>query len=155
MRAQAALGRFLIRGNRKYLYDQVVAGLDGVDTTTYPVLSGLARTGPTTATRLAAAVGLDRTATTRYATRLETAGMLRRVPDPDDGRSTTLELTPRGDAAVAAARRILATIFDEIMAGWSDPDAERFVTALERLVATLEDRHTGEARPRASSSDME
>jgi DNA-binding MarR family transcriptional regulator len=48
---------------------------------------------------------LDRTATTRYASRLESAGLLRRAPDPEDARATRLELTSAGRAAVAAMRR--------------------------------------------------
>lgn len=39
--------------------------------TTYPVLSGLGRLGPTTATHLASVIGVDRSATTRYASKLE------------------------------------------------------------------------------------
>jgi DNA-binding MarR family transcriptional regulator len=140
MRVEAALGRLLLRGTRMYLYDQLVDGVDGVDTTTYPVLSGLARTGPTSATRLAAAIGLDRTATTRYATRLESTGLLRRVPDPEDARTTQLELTPAGVAAVAATRRTLGAAFEDMLTGWAEPEAEQFATALERFTTRLEQR---------------
>ncbi len=141
MRAQAVIGRFLVRSNRTYLYERLVDGVNGVDATTYPVLSGLARVGPASATRLAAAIGLDRTATTRYASRLEAAGLLRRVPDARDGRATTLELTARGEAAVAAARRALAALFEDVLADWGEPEAERFVAGLERFVTALEQRH--------------
>lgn len=55
--------------------------MDGIDTTAYPVLSGLARLGPTTATQLAATIGVDRTVTTRYASRLEAAGLLSSAVD--------------------------------------------------------------------------
>jgi DNA-binding MarR family transcriptional regulator len=140
MRVEAALGRLLLRSTRMYLYDQLVDGVDGVDTTTYPVLSGLARTGPTSATRLASAIGLDRTAATRYATRLESAGLLRRVPDPADARATQLELTPAGRAAVAATRRTLSAAFEDMLASWAEPEAEQFATALERFTAGLEQR---------------
>jgi hypothetical protein len=37
-RVEAQLGRLLLRSTRTYLYDQLVAGIDGVDATTYPVL---------------------------------------------------------------------------------------------------------------------
>jgi DNA-binding MarR family transcriptional regulator len=139
-RIEAALGRLLLRGNRMYLYERLVEGIDGVDATTYPVLSGVARTGPTSATRLASAIGLDRTATTRYATRLESAGLLRRTPDPDDARATHLELTGEGRAAVAAARDALGSAFAELMADWAEADAECFAAGLERFTTRLENR---------------
>lgn len=140
MRAQSALGRFLVRGNRMYLYERLVDGVEGLDVTTYPVLSGLARTGPTSATRLASAIGLDRTATTRYASRLESAGLVRRVPDAHDGRATRLELTPKGEAAVTRSREVLASIFERILSDWDQAEAECFVAGLERFIAGLERR---------------
>ena len=76
-----------------------------------------ARIGPTTATELATAIGLDRTATTRYASRLQAAG---------------LELTPAGHRAVAAMRRMLST--------WKRDEAEQFAASLERFTTMLEQR---------------
>jgi len=137
-RVEAALGRLLLRGTRMYLYDRLVNGVEGVDATTYPVLSGLARSGPTSATRLAAIIGLDRTATTRYASRLESAGLLRRAPDPEDARATRLELTAAGEAAVVAMRGTLTEAFDDLLAGWSGPEADQFAAALERFATQLE-----------------
>jgi DNA-binding MarR family transcriptional regulator len=137
-RVAAALGRLLLRSTRTYLYERLVAGVDGVDQTTYPVLSGLARSGPTSASRLAELIGLDRTATTRYASRLESAGLLRRRPDPEDARAVQLELTPAGEATVASMRQILDVVFDELLASWDGPDAERFAIALERFTDQLE-----------------
>ena len=139
-RVEAQLGRLLLRSTRTYLYDQLVAGVDGVDATTYPVLSGLARTGPTTATELAAAIGLDRTATTRYATRLQAAGLLQRASDNQDRRAIRLELTPAGQEAVAAMRHTLSQLFDDMLSTWKRDEAEQFVTSLERFTTMLEQR---------------
>ena len=141
-RVEAALGRLLLRGTRMYLYDRLVDCVDGVDATTYPVLSGLARGGPTSATRLAATIGLDRTATTRYASRLESAGLLRRAPDPEDARATQLELTSAGRAAVAAMRGTLTEVFDDLLDSWSGPEADQFAAALERFTTQLEANRT-------------
>src|SRR5438093_1162313 len=92
-----ALGALLKRGTRAQLYERLTAGLgEAVDKTTYPVLSGLARTGPCSAADLAGEIGLDRSGVTRRATRLEEAGLLRREPDPDDRRATLLALTETG-----------------------------------------------------------
>jgi DNA-binding MarR family transcriptional regulator len=134
------VGRLLLRSTRTYLYDQLVTGVDGVDATTYPVLSGLARIGPTTATELAAAIGLDRTATTRYASRLQAAGLLHRVSDVQDRRAIRLELTPAGHEAVAAMRRTLSQLFDDMLSTWKRDEAEQFVASLERFTTMLEQR---------------
>jgi len=139
-RVEAQLGRLLLRSTRTYLYDQLVTGVDGVDATTYPVLSGLARVGPTTATELAAAIGLDRTATTRYASRLQDAGLLRRAADDLDRRAIRLELTQAGHQAIATMRRSLSQVFDDMLSTWPRTEAEQFATALERFTTMLEER---------------
>jgi len=136
-RVEAALGTLLLRSTRARLYDRLIEGVDGIDVTTYPVLSGLARTGPTSASRLAGAIGLDRSATTRYATRLEEAGLLRRTVDPNDARATQLELTATGRAAIAKMRRTLSAAFDELLDSWPTARAERFATGLEQFTEQL------------------
>jgi DNA-binding MarR family transcriptional regulator len=136
-RIAAAFGVLLLRGNRAHLYDRLTAGVDGVDSTTYPVLSGLARTGPTTASRLADLVGLDRTVTTRYAGRLEKAGLVARAADDDDRRATRLSLTDEGRRAVAALRAGLEAILAEALETSSPEEVEVFARMLERLRDTL------------------
>ncbi|MFB9836217.1 MarR family winged helix-turn-helix transcriptional regulator [Actinoallomurus acaciae] len=106
---------------------------DGVDGTTCPVLSGLARTGPTTASRLADLIGLDRTVTTRYATRLEEAGLVARAADADDRRATRLSLTGEGRRAVAALRAGLEAAFAEALETSEPGEVEVFARVLERL----------------------
>jgi DNA-binding MarR family transcriptional regulator len=137
-RVQSALGRLLQRGNRLHLYGRLVNGVAGVDATLYPVLSGLARTGPASATELAAVIGLDRTATTRYATRLQSAGLVARAPDPVDARATLLELTPAGRKAVARMRSNLTHVIDEVLDDWPQAQAEEFAAALDDFVTRLE-----------------
>lgn len=136
-RVEAALGLLLRRSTRAHLYDDLVSDLGGVDETTYPVLSGIARMEPVSSTRLADEIGIDRTATTRYAARLEKAGLVAREPDPGDARSTLLRLTDEGRAAIDSARRRLVDRLDEIVAEWTPLEAELFATVLEHLVAKL------------------
>jgi DNA-binding MarR family transcriptional regulator len=119
----------------------LVDGIDGLDATTYPVLSGLGRLGPTTATHLASVIGVDRSATTRYASKLEQAGLALRRADAGDGRATQLALTPAGMAALAATRDALGSVIDDILATWPPAEAESFSQALERFTDQLESRH--------------
>jgi DNA-binding MarR family transcriptional regulator len=136
-RIGAALGTLLLRGNRALLYERLTDGVPGVDETSYPVLSGLARHGPCTASTLATVIGLDRTVTTRYASRLQAEGLLARLPDPLDRRATRLELTERGEQTVAVLRARLAGTLDGLLSGWAPEDAARFAADLERFTDRL------------------
>jgi hypothetical protein len=68
-----ALGPLLRRSTRARLHTQLTEGLGkAVDDLTYPVLSGLARTGACSAADLGREIGLDRTTVTRRADSLAT-----------------------------------------------------------------------------------
>ncbi|MFI6344306.1 MarR family winged helix-turn-helix transcriptional regulator [Streptomyces sp. NPDC050560] len=132
-----ALGQLLLRRNRSALYDAILESAPtGVDRQTYPVLSGLARLGPQSAARLADEVGIDRSGASRYADRLEAAGLLERGPDPDDGRATLLALTPAGRAAAAGLRDALTRHLAGRIADWPDGQARALVDGIRLLVDT-------------------
>ena len=132
-----ALGTLLKRGTRTQLYQRLTNGLgQAVDETTYPVLSGLARTGPCSAADLAGEIGLDRSGVTRRATRLEEAGLLRREPDPRDGRATLLALSEAGQQTVETTRARLAAHIEAALASWPPDEARTFAHQLHRFVTT-------------------
>ncbi|BBZ28516.1 hypothetical protein MMAD_28110 [Mycolicibacterium madagascariense] len=137
-RIATQLGRLLQRSTRQHLYQRIVDGVEGVDVSLYPVLSGIDRMGPTTATRLAAVIGVDRSATTRYVTRLVEAGLVERSVDDSDARGTRLALTRAGCETVADMRRSLGAIVDEMLSTWPTSDAKVFAAALERFADELE-----------------
>ncbi|KJS54573.1 MarR family winged helix-turn-helix transcriptional regulator [Streptomyces rubellomurinus] len=130
-----ALAALLRRDTRTRLYRRLTEGLgEAVDEITYPVLSGLARTGPRSAADLAGEIGLDRSGVTRRATRLEDAGLLRREPDPHDRRATLLALTEAGQRTVDATRRRLAAHIEASLASWPPAEARAFAHQLQRFV---------------------
>ncbi|GAA2812313.1 MarR family winged helix-turn-helix transcriptional regulator [Kitasatospora aburaviensis] len=130
-----ALGLLLRRSTRARVYARLTEGLGkAVDDLTYPVLSGLARTGLRSAADLGREIGLDRTTVTRRADRLEHAGLLHRRPDPADGRATLLVLTDDGRAVVAAARRRLTDAIEDSLTTWPEADARDFARLLRRFV---------------------
>ncbi|MFE6777790.1 MarR family winged helix-turn-helix transcriptional regulator [Streptomyces sp. NPDC057702] len=132
---EQALGQLLLRRNRSVLYNAALESAPaGVDRQTYPVLSGLARLGPQSAARLADEVGIDRSGASRYADRLESAGLLERRPDPHDGRVTLLALTPRGRDAVARLRDGLTRHLAGRIADWPDGQAQALVDGIRLLV---------------------
>ncbi|WP_132760232.1 MarR family winged helix-turn-helix transcriptional regulator [Streptomyces vinaceus] len=129
-----ALGMLLRRSTRTQLHRRLTEGMgEGVDELTYPVLSALARSGPRSAADLAPEVGVDRSGVTRRASRLEAAGLLRREPDPADGRAYLLVLTEQGRAAVAQLRTRLAAHITASLASWPPGEAERFAHDLRRF----------------------
>ncbi|MDH6114768.1 DNA-binding MarR family transcriptional regulator [Kitasatospora sp. MAP12-15] len=129
-----ALGALFKRSVRTTLYQELTRELgEAVDEVSYPVLSGLARTGPRSAAELAAEVGLDRSGVSRRASRLEAAGLVRREPDPDDGRSVLLTLTERGEQTVEVMRERLAARISASLSSWPPDEARAFARALRRF----------------------
>jgi DNA-binding MarR family transcriptional regulator len=129
-----ALGLLLRRGARSGLYRELTAGLgDAVDELTYPVLSGLARMGPRTAAALADDVGLDRSGVSRYASRLEAAGLVHRDPDPADGRAVLLTLTEAGSRTVAVLRTRLAEHITSSISDWPYGEVTAFARMLRKF----------------------
>ena len=140
-----ALGQFLQRRNRARLYDGMLARApEGVDKHNYPILSGLGRIGPSTAARLAAEIGLDRSRVSRHADRFEEMGLIRRRTDPQDARGTLLILTAKGRRVIDVLRGGLAAYLDELIQDWPEGLADSVIEGVNRLVdavgedATLE-----------------
>ena len=65
------------------------------------MLSAVGAFGPLTLTELATMLGLPLTTASDVVRRLEGRGRMARKPNPADGRSQLLELTPAGDAELA------------------------------------------------------
>ncbi|MFE0028412.1 MarR family winged helix-turn-helix transcriptional regulator [Amycolatopsis sp. NPDC059021] len=130
-----ALGELLKRGFRATVYEALTENLgEGIDEVTYPVLSGLARTGPRSAADLAADVGLDRSGVSRRASRLEQAGLVRREQDPADGRAVLLTLTEQGTHTVAVMRQRLAAQIEASLRSWPKEEARSFARNLRRFI---------------------
>jgi MarR family transcriptional regulator for hemolysin len=74
--------------------------------------------------------------------RMERDGLIRRKPDPHDGRSSRITLT---EAALSRLPEAIATLFRgnrDAVAGFTDEEIVQLVGLLERLITNL-DRLTG------------
>ena len=95
----------------------------GVEPDVYGQLSFVGTLQPVTRTVLAEATGQRRTTQRDALRRLVEAGLVRETPNPDDGRSTLLELTAKGqrifDRGLPAFQRALAQI-DKALGGELD-----------------------------------
>jgi MarR family transcriptional regulator, transcriptional regulator for hemolysin len=74
----------------------------------------------------------------RMTQRMEAAGLLTRMPDPDDRRRVRLSLTPDGRKAARAVPRLLDDIADQALRGLSSTERRQLVTLLERVRANLD-----------------
>jgi DNA-binding MarR family transcriptional regulator len=84
---------------------------------------------------LAESVLLSRPATTRFIDRIQQAGLVDRVADPDDGRGTFVVMTAEGRAAFARAAPLhLAGIRRLFTDRLTDGEAEVMLEALRRVV---------------------
>ncbi len=71
---------------------------------------------------------------TRQIQRLERAGLVERVPDPDDGRARRVRISPAGAEAVECLRAVGRRRMAEALAGWSDEDRHRLAVLCHRMV---------------------
>jgi len=69
----------------------------------FAVLSAIRAFQPITPSRLAALLGMPPTTLSSYLRRLEARRLVRRRPNPDDGRSALLEVTKTGDRHTVSA----------------------------------------------------
>ncbi len=77
-------------------------------------------------------------AVTNQLHRLEAAGLIRRVPDPSDGRSTLVELTQRGHSLV---RRVAPSHLDterRILAALDPDERDALAGLLKKLLLSFE-----------------
>jgi DNA-binding MarR family transcriptional regulator len=115
---------------------------EGVDPDEYGPLSFVGTLQPVTRTRLAQAMGLRRTTLRDLVGRLIERGHVREEPNPRDGRSTLLRLTPVGqeifDRGLPVFRHVLTEI-DSALDGRLDEHEEavrRVRLALQALSET-------------------
>jgi DNA-binding MarR family transcriptional regulator len=85
---------------------------------------------------IAEALSITIGGTSKLVDRIENAGWCRRSPHPDDGRSSTIELTRAGRRLVRAARRTFTDEVDiRLGAALSASELRRFAGTVHRLRA--------------------
>ena len=107
---------------------------------TYPqylVVVVLGSNGAASIKQLAGTLRLDHATLTPLLRRLEEAGLVRRERDPADGRSSLLELTPRGREVHAAADEVQCRIVEDL---GLDPDRVRELQLTLRGITASMDR---------------
>lgn len=106
-----------------------------VDVAALMLMHRLACDGPKRPSDLAADASLDLSTVSRHIRSLDDAGLITREPDPDDGRSFHLSLTPAGTDLMVEALRRRERSLERAVADWDPHD----VTELRRLLGRLAD----------------
>jgi DNA-binding MarR family transcriptional regulator len=108
----------------------------------WSVLGMLRRAGERrTPGRLARQADLSTGAMTNRLDRLEQAGLVTRVPDPDDRRSVQVEMTAAGEAAWKASVGVQAQKEKLVVAALSKSERGQLNDLLRRLVLEFERQH--------------
>src|SRR5256885_2954001 len=110
------------------LFHQAIADRLGLSTTEWKCIDILVRSGPTTAKQLAELAGLTTGGVTGVVDRLERAGYVERLANPDDRRSVIINLhagrLAGGNAAVGPILRAPGAAMDEPATPYSPPGPE-------------------------------
>jgi DNA-binding MarR family transcriptional regulator len=106
----------------------------------WSLFGALMRKQPRSAGQLAKIADLSSGAMTNRLDRLEEAGLIRRVPDPDDRRGVLAELTLKGRRAYNAAAGASAAREAFIASALSNREKEELNALLRRLMIEFERR---------------
>jgi DNA-binding MarR family transcriptional regulator len=120
----------------------------GLDFAEYKALSVLAQSGPphrSTPGRLSRRMELSSGAMTNRLDRLEQAGLVQRLPDPDDRRSVVVELTDHGRKTYRRAVGAQANKEALVTAALNEREKVQLNSLLRLMMLEFERRERGKA----------
>lgn len=100
----------------------------------YVVLNCLVKGRGRTLSDFCRVLAYDSGAMTRLLDRIVAKGFIRRVENESDRRSSLIELTEQGQAALPQARQATEVAFRRLLAGFSEEDAETLHKLLSRIL---------------------
>jgi DNA-binding MarR family transcriptional regulator len=103
-----------------------------------PVLVALRDGRASTQRDLARFAKIEQPPMAQMLARMERDGLIRRTPDPDDGRSSRITLTKVAEARLPEAIAVLLKGNREALRGFSDEETAMLIALLTRLVANLD-----------------
>jgi DNA-binding MarR family transcriptional regulator len=133
--------------------DDVLVGAGGLSSDEFGFYSLLRRFGPVTPSQVARWTAMRPTTVSTLVARLQQRGHVEQTPNPEDGRSRLLALTPAGEQAHA---RTAEVFFDatRALSATLGPDEQRQRLSLERLDAALRQVRGLDPRPYAVATDL-
>jgi DNA-binding MarR family transcriptional regulator len=117
-----------------------------INRTGHWLLVRVSEQAPVRLSDIAESVDLDLSTISRQVRDLVAAGLLRKVPDPADGRAALLSLTDEGAAVLEAVSESRRQVLAEAISGWTSEERNALASGLLRLGAGLHhSRATDEA----------
>ena len=116
---------------------------DGLNRGEFDVLASLRRAGKPyrlNPTDLSATLLLSTGAMTNRLDRLESAGLVRRLPDPEDRRAVLVELTVEGRALIDRVLTAHVRNEERILESLTDADRRQLTRLLRKLLVSLGER---------------
>jgi DNA-binding MarR family transcriptional regulator len=128
------LGHQVIRVAKLFQVARARAGVseEGVDPPTYGILFSLER-GPLRLSDLSTCVHTEISTTSRQVTSLARAGLVEKVPDPDDGRAQLIRVTGAGHETMRRLRDRRDSWLAGLLDDWDPEDVHTLARLLRRL----------------------
>ncbi|MEH6808431.1 MAG: MarR family transcriptional regulator [Hyphomonas oceanitis] len=112
-----------------------------------PVLVALQHGRASTQRDLARFARVEQPPMAQMLARMERDGLIRRTPDPADGRSSLITLTEGAEERLPDAVAVLLQGNDDVLRDFTEEEAGLLVTLLTRLIANLDRVAGAEASP--------
>lgn len=119
--------------------NEATLGEVGVSAIQLATLSQLAQQPGSTMTSLAMLFDLNKSAMSSMVARLERDGLVRREPNPRDGRGSLLYLTKKGTGVRADSRAVFRRAQAELTEGFSEQELDVVVRFMNGLVERFSD----------------
>ncbi len=109
----------------------------GISVSQLPVLVALKDGGSLSQKELTRRAGVEQPSMAQLLARMERDGVIRRKPDPADGRSSLISLTARTMKLIDPARAIMAQGNRDALAGFNDREVRQLVALLQRVITNV------------------
>ncbi|UQZ35636.1 MarR family transcriptional regulator [Paenibacillus sp. PK3_47] len=111
-----------------------------LDHSAYLLLNQIASHGSAGVKALSDEFRLDISTVSRQAAALEQKGYVSRVPDPNDGRAYTLQISRLGLETLNENVRLRKEQLGKVLEDWSGEERERFGQLLQKLNESISDK---------------
>lgn len=111
----------------------------GLATAQLPVLAMLKDGGQLSQIELARQAKVEQPSMAQLLARMERDGLVRRMPDPNDRRSSLVSLTEEAERRLPAGREVLRQGNAEMTRGLSRAEVDQLVGLLRRVLANVEE----------------
>ncbi len=103
-----------------------------------PVLVTLKISGASSQAELARMAQVEQSSMAQLLNRMERDGLVKRVPDPADGRSRLISLTARASRQMPKGKLVMDEVCETALAGFTSEERTQLLRLLSRIDANLE-----------------